>query len=285
MPTAITDFWVNAVDPRRFLSDMAWIGGQAATPPGLLANGSFSAAKLIDDNVAIMDRLGIGRSVLNTGLMADGHAIDEPSVEQLLELTEPHADRFLLAAMPDCARDPVGQSSRVRELAMHPRMVLLRVVPMLEQVPINDRLFYPLYTACAEVGLVVSINVGLPGYAVRDACQHPELLPDVLCDFPGLSVVAAHMGHPYEALLVAYMRRWPNLRLATTMFWPRDIATVIRDFMARDGRGRIIWGSDMPALDSAANLAEVDLLDLDDASRAEYLGGAWDAALALAKDH
>jgi len=31
------------------------------------------------------------------------------------------------------------------------------------------------------------------------------LLEDVLIDFPSLPVIGAHMGHPYEALLIQYM--------------------------------------------------------------------------------
>jgi hypothetical protein len=56
---------------------------------------------------------------------------------------------------------------------------------------------------------------------VRSACQHPQLLEDVLIDFPGLTVVGAHMGHPYEALLIGYMLKWPQLHLMTSAFLSR----------------------------------------------------------------
>jgi predicted TIM-barrel fold metal-dependent hydrolase len=270
----IVDFWINAIDPRRFLGNMAWAGSSSARLPGVGADGSFEVARLVDDLVAEMDRLGIDVAVLNTELGADGRDAGVPTVESLLDATEGHAARFLVAAMPERAHRPLEQSVRVRALAAHERFALVRVVPMLEQVPIDDRLWYPLYATCAELGVPVSINVGLPGYATRHLAQHPDRLPDVLCDFPTLRVCAAHMGHPYETLLVGFLRRFPQLWLATTLFHPRDLAAEVLRFMDGDGRGRVIWGSDLPAMDAEDNLGQALALDVDADSRAAYLGGA-----------
>ena len=59
-----------------------------------------------------------------------------------------------------------------------------------------------------------------PDRAVRSACQHPELLEDVLIDFPDLVVIGAHMGHPFESLVMQYMLKWPNLHLSNWPIWP-----------------------------------------------------------------
>ena len=64
----------------------------------------------------------------------------------------------------------------------------------------------------------MSINVGIPGPQVRSRCQDPVLLEDVLIDFPGLTIVGAHMGHPYEALLIQYMLKWPQLHVMTSAY-------------------------------------------------------------------
>ena len=77
-------------------------------------------------------------------------------------------------------------------------------------------------TRCARSsGIPVGINVGVPGPRVRSRVQHPELLEDVMIDFPDLVVIGAHMGHPYEELLMNYMRKWPNLYLSCTAYAPR----------------------------------------------------------------
>ena len=58
--------------------------------------------------------------------------------------------------------------------------LLARVTPLVEQYDLSDRLYYPLYSACEELGVPVSINVGVPGPQVRSRCQDPVLLEDVL---------------------------------------------------------------------------------------------------------
>ena len=97
-------------------------------------------------------------------------------------------------------------------------MALVRITPLVEQYELNHRLYYPVYATCEELGLPVSINIGVPGPQVRSHCQDPVLLEDVLIDFPGLTVVGAHMGHPYEALLIQYMLKWPQLHLMTSAY-------------------------------------------------------------------
>ena len=61
---------------------------------------------------------------------------------------------------------------------------MVRVAPLFTQVPIDDAKHYPIYQVCEELGLPVGINVGVPGPRVRSTVQHPELLEDVLIDFP-----------------------------------------------------------------------------------------------------
>ena len=110
-------------------------------------------------------------------------------------------------------------------------MALVRITPLFHQYPLNDKLYYPVYTACAELGLPVSINVGIPGPRVRSACQHPSLLEDVLIDFKGVTVIGAHMGHPYEALLMQYMLKWPDLYLSTSAYLAKYMDPALVSFM------------------------------------------------------
>src|SRR5439155_6325567 len=120
-----------------------------------------------------------------------------------------------------------------------PRVGMVRGVPLIEQHPINAALYYPVYGVCEELGIPVAVNVGVPGPLVRSRCQDPVLLEDVLIDFPDLVVVGAHMGHPYEPLLVTYMMKWPNLYLSTTAYSPRYLDEGLVRFMSSSrGLGR-----------------------------------------------
>jgi len=127
---------------------------------------------------------------------------------------------------------------------------------------------------CEELGIPVAVNVGVPGPRVRSRVQHPELLEDVLIDFPDLVVIGAHMGHPYEELLMNYMRKWPNLYLSCTAYAPRYMDPALVHFMNTSKyRGRVLWGSDEPWFPMARSLTEAQALPLDDDAMAQFLGG------------
>jgi uncharacterized protein len=121
----------------------------------------------------------------------------------------------------------------------------------------------------------MSINVGIPGPQVRSRCQDPVLLEDVLIDFPGLTVIGAHMGHPYESLLIQYMLKWPQLHLMTSAYLATYMDPEMVKFMdSSRGRGRLLFASDHPVIPAKKALDAARELPLSDEGRAQYLGGA-----------
>jgi predicted TIM-barrel fold metal-dependent hydrolase len=182
---------------------------------------------------------------------------------------------LLVAGTVERFERPVAMARRVGELALHPRFALVRVTPLTDQHPLNGRLYYPVYAACAEAGMPVSINVGVPGPPMRSAVQDPVLLEDVLIDFPGMTVIGAHMGHPYEQLLMTYMRKWPALHLSNSAYLAKYMDPELVKFMgSSQGRGRVLFASDHPFLPMERAIDAARALDLDDAAMDEFLGGA-----------
>jgi predicted TIM-barrel fold metal-dependent hydrolase len=176
--------------------------------------------------------------------------------------------------MIDSPTTPTANVQRVRELAQHERFCMIRVSPLVAQYPLNDKLYYPIYAACEELRMPVAINVGIPGPRVRSACQDPVLLEDVLIDFPELVVIGAHMGHPYESLLMQYMLKWPNLFLSTTAYLAKYMDPALVKFMNTSrGLGRVLFGSDHPFLPWPRALDEARALPLSDQAMDAFLGG------------
>ena len=126
--------------------------------------------------LATMDACGVDVGVVAVGLSAEG-------TDDLLDEVGEHPDRLRVALVVDRPDRPVRQCERLRHFSAHPAVALVRVTPLVHQYPLNDKLYYPVYAVCAELGLPVSINVGVPGPRVRSACQHPKRLEDVLIDF------------------------------------------------------------------------------------------------------
>lgn len=251
----VVDLWVNLLSPEVARAMSGEYFGRDVHPedPGEL--------------VAIMDKAGVDVGVLTAGLSGS-------SADDALKVADAYPGRFVVAGTVDKPTRPVRMAARVRELAQHDRFKLMRVTPLVDQLPLNHRLYYPAYAACAEAGLPVSINIGVPGPQVRSSCQHPELLEDVLIDFRGMNVIGAHMGHPYEALLMTYMRKWPTLYLSNSAYLAKYIDPALIAFMnSSAGRGRVLFASDHPFLpvDKALDAARA-LPGLDDDSRDAFLG-------------
>src|SRR6202012_4325658 len=76
------------------------------------------------------------------------------------------------------------------------------IVPFLlePRVPATDAHCYVIYALCAELGITVNINAGIPGPRVPGAVQDPIYLDQVCYDFPDLTVVIRHGRRPRGAL-------------------------------------------------------------------------------------
>jgi uncharacterized protein len=259
------DLWVNLVPPNAFAEVIGEASAQGVE--GLFGEGVRSgtgAEELID----LMDSLDVETSVLTAGLSA------ETGTESFLDVADAFPGRFLVAGMITQAAAETN-AERVRELAKHERFAMVRVAPLVEQIPLNDRVYYPVYAACEELQIPVGINIGIPGPPVGSRCQDPVLLEDVLIDFPSLVVIGSHMGHPYEAVLITYMMKWPNLYLSNSAYLAKYMDPALVTFMnSSRGRGRVLFGSDHPILPLARAIAAARDLPLSAEAMDAFLGAA-----------
>jgi hypothetical protein len=270
----IVDGWVNLI-PEAFASQ--WMAKESQQGVVELFGEDLAKSPTVEGLIEAMDDAGIDLGVLTSGL-ADperSHRAGGYAAEDAVAIAEAHPGRFLVAPTIERAARPTRNCARVRELAQHPAVAMLRVTPLVEQYELNHRLYYPVYATCEELGLPVSINVGVPGPQVRSRCQDPVLLEDVLIDFPGLTVVGAHMGHPYEALLIQYMLKWPQLHLMTSAYLATYMDPGLVRFMdSSRGRGRVLFASDHPVIPARKALDAARKLPLSDEGMALFLGGA-----------
>jgi len=270
----VIDAWVN-IFPEAFAQ--RWAAKDEQQGVVQMFGPDLAKGPTVDGLVAAMDEAGIDQGVLTAGLSDPerAHRRGGFAAEDFLAIADEHPGRFLVSAAVDRASRPSANVRRLRELAQHPAFVLGRVTPLVEQYDLNHRLYYPFYATCEELGLPVSINVGIPGPQVRSRCQDPVLLEDVLIDFPKLTVIGAHMGHPYEALLIQYMLKWPQLHLMTSAYLATYMDPAMVKFMdSSRGRGRLLFASDHPVIPASKALAAAKQLPLSEAGMAEFLGGA-----------
>lgn len=270
----IVDAWVN-IFPEAFAAE--WTAREENRDVGALFGEDFSRGKTVESLVADMDAAGVDVGVLTGGLRDPDRAHRKGifAPEDFIAVAEAHPGRLAVSVTVDKAAKPTENVRRLREVGTDSNVVMARVTPLVEQYDLNHRLYYPVYAACEELGLPVSINVGVPGPKVRSHCQHPELLEDVLIDFPDLVVIGAHMGHPYEALLIQYMLKFENLYLMTSAYLAKYMDPDLVKFMdSSRGQGRVWFASDHPVLPAAKALDAARQLPLSEESMKEFLGAS-----------
>lgn len=246
-----------------------------------LFGGSGAQAWLthtVDDALEVMDQTGTERGLLTVrGMPADEQhgSASLLNVEDGVTACRMSAERFRLVLHLQDVASPRAAARLVREHATLEEIVAVGVFPAYLHVDLHDRRLYPVYEACIEHGLPVRINLGIAGPMVPSRHQHPELLEELLIDFPELVVIGCHMGHPYEALLVRLMLKFPRLYLMTSGYLPKYVDPAIVRFMSSSrGIGRVMFGSDHPGIPLERALDEARKLPLGEDALDQYLGTA-----------
>jgi uncharacterized protein len=217
-----------------------------------------------DELIATMDAAGIEKAIVTLHL----GKLDA----EVLRLTERAPDRFVYSVWVD----PRQGMPMLRELAAivrdHPVRVV-RAVPCTIDVAPNDRIYYPLYAKCIELGLPISINTGIPGPPLPGRCQDPMHLDDVCLFFPELTIVMANGAAPWWSTAIALMVKYANLYLMTSAFAPKYLPAELIQYMNTRGKTKIVFATDFPFLTMERCVREAQALDLRDGVLDLYLHG------------
>ncbi len=184
-----------------------------------------------------MDKYNIERALIGVSFT------DEVSQRALRE----HPDRFLAS----CATEPNRGMEDIRDIVrLHEEFDIKAVSAFpagcVPQVPIDDKRFYPVYAKCVELDIPIFTCVGVPGPRIPMACQHVELIDEVMWFFPDLKFVMRHGAEPWEELAVKLMLKWPNLYYSTSAFAPRYYPKAIVDYANTRGADKILYAGYFP---------------------------------------
>ena len=184
-----------------------------------------------------MDRRGVGKAMLNTAGDADIS----------LEAVRRFPGRFFLST----EADPINGMDEVRRIErMHAEHGIKAVTAfpsgMSPQVPVNDRMWYPLYAKLVELDLPFCPCMGVPGPRLPMAPQRVELLDDICWFFPELKIVTRHGCEPWTALACKLMLKYPNLHYMTSAFAPKHYPKDIIHFANTRGTDKIMYAGYFP---------------------------------------
>jgi hypothetical protein len=128
----------------------------------------------------------------------------------------------------------------------------------------TDEAAYALYEIAREHDVPVLTHTGPIGQALRSKYTHPNRLDDVLCDFPDLDLVAAHMGLGWwrDLLAVAEMKGNTGLHVDVCSWQghyerrPEEFVSALRQFIDVLGVDRVHFATDYPVFVRAAPVDE-----------------------------
>lgn len=219
-------------------------------PKELSAQDDPAAA--VRETLALMDEFGIEYGMISM--------TDERTPQALRD----YPDRFIgsLAVDGNRGMDQVREIVRVHQ-EHGIRAVTTFPAGVNPQIPINDKLWYPIYAKCVELDLPVFVACGVPGPRVKMMPQYVGHLDEVCYDFPELKLVMRHGGEPWEDLAVKLMLKWPNLYYSTSGFAPKYIPKVIIDYANKRGSDKVLYAGYFPfGLELQRIFSELDELSL-----------------------
>jgi predicted TIM-barrel fold metal-dependent hydrolase len=130
----------------------------------------------------------------------------------------------------------------------------LKLHPSAQDFSPDDRRFYDLYAACAELEVPVlfhtgttGLGAGMPGGGgIKLGHSRPVLLDSVAADFPELQIVAAHPSWPWQDEMLAVAQHKTNVWIDLSGWSPRRWSPALRDAVLGPLSHRALFGTDYP---------------------------------------
>ena len=185
--------------------------------------------------LAAMDACGVAMGMVGLGSEVSKRAVAE------------HPDRFFGSVEID-PNDIAKAVRRIRTAHAEHGIKAVTTFPSgcNPPVPVSDRLYYPIYQACIDLGLPIVANAGIAGPRLPSHVQDVMHFDQVCYDFPELVIVMRHGAEPWEELAVKLMLKWPGLHYMTSAFAPKYYPRAIIDYANTRGADKIMYAGYYP---------------------------------------
>ncbi|MFJ5521303.1 amidohydrolase family protein [Streptomyces griseoluteus] len=193
--------------------------------------------------------------------------------DEVAEFVAESGGRLRGVAGADLTR-PVQAVRELRRAVEELGFVGLRIVPWLWQLPPTDRLYYPLYTACVELGIPFCTQVGHTGPLRPSETGRPiPYIDQVALDFPELTIVCGHIGYPWTTEMIAVADKHANVYIDTSAYTTRRYPSELVDYLRGRGRRKVLFGTNYPMIMPGKALEHLGELGLDEEATELFLSG------------
>ncbi|RBP63572.1 hypothetical protein DFO66_1092 [Brevibacterium sanguinis] len=169
---------------------------------------------------------------------------------------------------------PAEALARIRDLAGDYGVRGMKFHPSLQGFDPSDRSHYPLYEACAELGLVTlfhtgqtGIGAGLPGgRGIKLRYSDPMLLDDVAADFPELTMILAHPSVPWVDSSISIATHKANVFIDLSGWSPKYFPPQLTRAIGSLLREKALFGSDFPLITPERWITDFETLGVKEAA-------------------
>ena len=223
----------------------------------------------VSATVAAMDEARVAQSLI-CAWQAPGK--DMISNDEVAAFCAESGGRLVGVGSVDISK-PMQAVREIRRCVQELGFKAIRVLPWLAERPPTDRLFYPVYTACCEMGVPFCTQIGHTGPLMPSEVGRPIYLDQVALDFPDLVIVGGHIGYPWTEEAIAVATKHQNVYIDTSAYTVKRYPPELVRYLKTNGRKKVMFGTNYPMITPAKALEGLDSLGLDEETKALFLGG------------
>jgi len=217
--------------------------------------------------IAMMDAGHVSKSLISAWVAPRNVMI---SNDEVAEFVKQAPDRLVGVGSVDISK-PMAAVREIKRCINELGFKAIRVLPWLWEVPPTDRRFYPVYTACAELGVPFCTQIGHTGPLMPSEVGRPIYLDQVALDFPELVIVGGHIGYPWTEEAIAVATKHENVYIDTSAYTAKRYPPELIRFLHSHGKRKVLFGTNYPMLTAENALAGLDELALDEESKNLFL--------------
>lgn len=223
----------------------------------------------LKSTIGSMDEAGIAKSLISAWVAPRNVLI---SNDEVAAFVDEYPDRLIGVGSVDISK-PMAAVTEIRRCINELGFKGIRVLPWLWEAPPTDRLFYPVYTACCDLGVPFCTQIGHTGPLMPSEVGRPIYLDRVALDFPDLSIVAGHIGYPWTDEAIAVATKHTNVYIDTSAYTVSRYPPQIVQYIRTNGKKKVLFGSNYPMITPEKALRGLETLELTGEVQELFLAG------------
>ena len=223
----------------------------------------------VETTVATMDDAGVSRSLISAW-EAPGNSMI--SNDEVFEFVQQAPTRLIGVGSVDISK-PMQAVKEIKRCVEVLGFKAIRVLPWLWGIPPTDRLFYPVYTACCDLGIPFCTQIGHTGPLMSSEVGRPIYLDQVALDFPELRIVAGHIGYPWTEEAVAVATKHQHVYIDTSAYTVKRYPQELMRYLIKHGANKVMFGTNYPMILPKKALDGIEELELGSDTLRLFLAG------------